>query len=118
MTERERLIDLLNQDCGYVEEQPAEKLADYLLENGVIVLPCKVGDTVYEVVGKCEFRIYDDCVFRGGHGYSRCYDEGKVGERCNAYIEEIKFTLSLVDCIGERIFLTREEAEKALEKLR
>ena len=37
MTERERLIELLDQNCGYVEEQPAEKLADYLIKNGVYI---------------------------------------------------------------------------------
>ena len=40
---RDRLIELL-------KEQPSrysEDIADYLLENGVIVPPCKVGDTVY-----------------------------------------------------------------------
>lgn len=41
MTEREKLIELLDQNCGYVEEQKAETLADYLLDNGVIVPPCK-----------------------------------------------------------------------------
>lgn len=29
MSERERLIKLLDQNCGYVEEQKAEMLADY-----------------------------------------------------------------------------------------
>ena len=48
MSEKERLIELLDQNCGYVEEQKAEMLADYLLENGVIVSPVKVGDTVYQ----------------------------------------------------------------------
>lgn len=48
MTERERLIELLDQNCGYSEEQKAETLADYLLANGVIVPPCKVGDKVYQ----------------------------------------------------------------------
>lgn len=34
---RERLIGLLDQNFGYVQEQKAETLADYLLENDVIV---------------------------------------------------------------------------------
>jgi hypothetical protein len=45
---KERLIELLNgavdevkQTCGGVNT-----IADYLLENGVIVLPCKIGDYV------------------------------------------------------------------------
>ena len=46
MTDRERLIELCDTNNGWVDEVPAEKFADYLLANGVIVPPCKVGDTV------------------------------------------------------------------------
>lgn len=79
---RDRLIELIGQAkykmdyCGnggrvirsemenIVEDELVEDLADYLLENGVIVPPCKVGDMVYvicygEVVATCvtEFEI-------------------------------------------------------------
>lgn len=44
---RERLIELLG-DYLY-----SEQIADHLIANGVIVPPCKVGDTVYiEAQGK------------------------------------------------------------------
>ncbi len=53
---RDRLNDLINTffacvdiDKFYLENQK-EKLADWLRENGVIVPPCKVGDTVYEAI--------------------------------------------------------------------
>ena len=54
MTERERLLELLKKaplcnrdfDLQY-SDGTIEKIADYLLANGVIVPPCKVGDTVY-----------------------------------------------------------------------
>ena len=46
MTERERLIELLRQSG--ITWYPS-KVADYLLENGIIVPPCKVGDMVYEI---------------------------------------------------------------------
>ena len=52
---KERLVELLLQTetftadiAGYVRQQ-AEYKADYLLANGVIVPPCKVGDMVYRV---------------------------------------------------------------------
>lgn len=47
MSERKRLIELL-QEWGNKEDDGvrAESIADYLLENGVIVLPVKVGKTV------------------------------------------------------------------------
>lgn len=49
MTDRERLIDLMIEAKRTEPETGsfAEHLADYLLEHGVIVLPCKVGDIVY-----------------------------------------------------------------------
>lgn len=46
MTDRERLIELM-QKCDIVQIQTSkfiEGFADYLLEHGVIVLPCKVGE--------------------------------------------------------------------------
>ena len=51
MTDRERLTALLMAgagDClGKGGALNCSRLADYLLEHGVIVLPCKVGDKVY-----------------------------------------------------------------------
>lgn len=44
---RQKLIEFLNMNCGYVDEMPAEKLADYLLANGVIIPLVKVGQTVW-----------------------------------------------------------------------
>lgn len=47
---RERLIELL--DGKSIDTQvDVEYVADYLLANGVVVLPCKVGDTVYYIGG-------------------------------------------------------------------
>lgn len=63
MTERERLIELLcSAPLGSktFEQQyyksTITKIADYLLANGVIVPPCKIGDTVYKVIPKCTAR--------------------------------------------------------------
>ena len=45
MTERERLIELLqNVPADSEGNRGVGRIADYLLENGVIVLPCKIGD--------------------------------------------------------------------------
>ena len=62
MTERERLIELIKhkQDGGtkYGDHIMHEtkcsnaELADFLLENGVISLPCKLYDTVYLITIK------------------------------------------------------------------
>ena len=54
---RDRLIELIKQVPYGVSvgakftQQFSEKMADNLLANGVIVPPCKVGDTVYYIEG-------------------------------------------------------------------
>ena len=53
LNERDRLIELIGDKQpsaeyeNYNSVEWAEHLADYLLANGVIVPPCKVGDTVW-----------------------------------------------------------------------
>lgn len=112
MTERERLIELLMQgeleadkqgvfNCSR-SEWKAEIIADFLLENGVIVLPCKVGDMVY---------IFE----RGSYIIPIC---GQGKPHWEIKIEKCSFKYWLLDNhkFGENMFFTREEAEKALKE--
>lgn len=113
MTERERLIELIDgsnvlQCCGchynsikYYEN----KIADYLLANGVIVPPVKVGDTVYyntykrgESIGIQPHKVESVNIIVA---IERPY--GYVGAKIYNYE------------IGKTVFLTKEEAEKALK---
>ena len=100
MSERERLIKLF-LDCRYgIDDTPifdseeSVKLADYLLENGVIVPPVKVGDTVYQT--------------------------DNAGDIYKSKVTQIVYSTKDVAfderAIGKYIFLTREEAEKALKE--
>ena len=123
---KKRLIELLSKKI-YPKEgvDPAEVVADYLLDNGVVVLPCAVGDTVYVIEPcSCYSRFYaDSCkqhfdddkrikalliVPRGRRGYRTYKSCFKLFER--------KFQLKHLDKIGKTVFLTKEEAEKALER--
>lgn len=52
MTDREKLIELCDTNNGWVDEVPAEKFADYLLVNGVVVR--EKGEWVYD--HWCEFK--------------------------------------------------------------
>ena len=82
----------------------ATKLKYYedLEEQGLLLkLPCKVGDTVYEITG---------ATVRGYDWKYLTYE--------NAYIHETVFSLYRIYDIGKTVFLTREEAEKKLEELR
>ena len=107
MTERERLIELLdiaNQTGSIIGTADT---ADYLLANGVIVPPCKVGDTVWfdtwEKNGSINIGIQPHRV-----------DRIDVVLVCGA--KELVSTKIYDWEIGKTVFLTREEAEKALER--
>ena len=109
MTERERLVELLKNDscqspmlcdpnCKYanLERCYEERTADYLLENGVIVMPCSFGDTVY-TISKCYYPPY----FLNSNEFI-----------VKHYISET--TLRRSDIGFKNLYFTREEAEKAL----
>jgi len=116
--QREKLIELLglylpinvrNQRGSYdtigertVPIRDRERLADHLLASGVIVPPCKVGDKLYNkysLTDDCcyweviKFEVYDDEIWIIDDG-DNCYSEKEIG----------KF-----------VFLSREDAEKALK---
>lgn len=86
-------------------------LADYLLANGVIVLPCAVGDTVY--FGCCGY--HDSAEIDGVHideqGISFTWVQYDVGVDITELWDEGDFD---IEDIGKTVFLSREEAEKAL----
>lgn len=98
---RDRLIKILSIPI-YPREgvDPAEVVADYLLDNGVIVPHCKVGDTVYQTDGA---RIYESCIT-----HIEIYSFVTV-----FYTDGVAFDET---AIGKSIYLTKEEAEAALER--
>ena len=136
MTERERLLKLVN---SFMENATNELLyggdfddffTDYLLDNGVIVLPCKVGDTVWLVddvwhlddKDKWEYHYEKEVV---------PYEIRSILISCNSKnVWTEKFRMCEVkdskiidhqrnlefDSIGKTVFLAREEAEKALKE--
>ena len=114
---RERLIELIcqatNDECGkhcnltdYCSK--CKNVSDYLLENGVIAPPCKIGTVVYVVRSKTSngknlymreeridhYRVFDGMTFM-------CFERGEM---------------SVADYMWkESVFLTKKEAEKALK---
>lgn len=113
MTERERLIEILSEiDYIFADDSgraidTMEFVADYLLENGVIVPPVKVGDMVYRISTKSCTKM--------------------------KYIQKTKVSRIAIDndgtwifcecnpiskCVfGKTVFLTKEEAEQALKEM-
>jgi len=115
---RDRLIELLKQgDKTFADKYTGKVMshidelydfiADYLLANGVIVPPCKVGDMVYMLVTK--------------HTHSYSFDNGKMVINDNqhtfikqTYLMESNFFRVIKD-FGKTVFLTKEEAKQALK---
>ena len=114
---RDRLIELLKDTFNYTKgvcidfDEAVEINADHLIANGVIVPPCKVGDMVYVISQgqgfNCRWGVYEGKV-TDIHidKYNKITIRAENGEKFFGYYEP-KF-----------VFLTREDAEKALEKVK
>ena len=115
MTDREKLIELL--DKTFAEQYDKRGLltavhpADDLLDNGVIVPPCKVGDKVYRI--KYNHQLQKDIIIsfkvteilyssnRGVRPFIFVTDTGYRFDNCDIYP-------------NEEIYLSKKEAKKAL----
>ena len=93
MTDRERLIRLMQEasqsKSDYAGNIGLRQIADYLIEHGVIVLPCKVGDILY-----CESAI--------------------KGHITHLKAPDLEWIVENRELFGKEIFFSGEEAEKAL----
>lgn len=117
MTDRDRLIELLSGKSidTYAD---VEYVADYLIANGVIVPPCKVGQTIYY-----HFQFSNKSILP----FTRKAKVKKI-YCCNNKMRFI-IDVELMDAnergiikffgfedFGKTVFLTKEEAEKALKE--
>lgn len=75
------------------------------------ILPCKIGDTVYEIMHPgCR-----DCAGSDPERYKSCHV--RYGEFCGKEeIRPIPFSIGCLDYMGGLMFLTREEAEAKLKE--
>ena len=138
MTDRDRLIELYKEattlHLDYLEsidqkgltdiEGRAKFTADHLLANGVIVPPCKVGDTVYSLREvSCEDidEVHTVCEHYGFGTDDRICTLEKP-QKCPYKYRVFKCLvteynlLSFARVWGKTVFLTPEEAERELEK--
>lgn len=132
MTQREKLIELLgNVPASTNGEKNIERIAEYLLENGVIAPPCKVGEKVYVANGG---GIKEAAVTEI---YSRCGEDATILLAFDCYLECEKcpfqfysteasgeytcaaeygvWDISYSD-FGKTVFLSSDEAEKAVKE--
>lgn len=105
---KDRLTKILKE--SFKNANSIEELADKLIDAGVIVPPCKVGQTVYAVSNYYggEWRIYE------------CRVDNFTVYKTNIFMsiadrEGYNFGANICE-IGKTVFLTREEAEKALKE--
>ena len=91
--------------CHGCDLDRLEKLAEADRDGRVVVLPCKVGDKLY--------RVFAGEIFEHRVGSMKYFAiQGQWD------IETYPFCPCVESSIGKTIFLTREEAEKALEAMK
>jgi hypothetical protein len=107
-----RLADL-ESFCSY---DRLRELAEADKDGRLVVLPCKVGDTVYMIErifdidnGVCDEICARKVIGYGGNNLNKLWLIGSGGI-CNVSIFVSEF--------GKTVFLTREEAKKALEAMK
>lgn len=95
------------------KELEAENAALRERLNKAVELPCKIGDTIYEVYDKCDGQ---NCPYNGYYGKWRCHYEGK--QRCEPFIKIKQFDYSDIPLVNDTIFVSREAAEARLKELK
>lgn len=110
---RDRLIELL-ENCGRSQmsmvaglELWADDIADYLIENGVIVPPCNIGDTLYyPAFGRVLLYKVISIKLNSKGLYVVCENHLSKSQMTHRASQ-----------VGKTIFLTEREAEKALAEV-
>lgn len=110
---REKLIDMLVDFFGENDDFNVDMLVNYLIDNGVVVLPCKAGDLVYKIIDMDNFarRILECQILEITIRETEICFFSKVTKKVRYRYDSFK-----IDDIGKTVFFTREEAEKALER--
>ena len=105
---RDRLVEILYDLFHNTNFPTMERIADHLIENGVIVLPCQLGSEIYMLVTR--------------HTKSFVFKENKkmvMRESQHTIIKQTTFTKSnffkVIEEFGKTVFLTKEEAEQKLK---
>lgn len=119
MRDRERLIELLRTvDDMRLMRKGFTECADYLLSNGAIVLPCKVGDSCYplnasETELTCEEKISRITISERNViiGYYEHWDYSNRCRKADTWRLPLRTRI-----LGKGVFLTKEEAQQALKE--
>ena len=106
---RDRLMELIDRSKSFESRglELLENQADYLLENGVIVLPCKPGAEIY-------FAGIESGEILKGKLIKFSFEEDHIWFNCQ-YSHWLAYWHPIED-FGVRVFVTREEAEQAMKE--
>lgn len=116
MAEYERLLKVCREGHNaYLKDQNPnprydEFLANYLLKNNVIALPCAIGTQVYGLAQPC-----------GSCSHYNSWTKKSIDacQNCKSYeIIKCKFEYDLIPEFGKTVFLTEEEVKEALENIK
>ena len=118
MTERERLIDILSTTIyPRIDADPTEVVADFLLDNGVIVPPVKVGNKVFiideyrnEEKQVCETKVF--CIEKYADRLTTQLFPGRMA----ICVDDPWDSHAFVRRNTDEVYLTKEEAEAALKE--
>ena len=112
MTDKEKITEILK---AYTKKNNImasvvilEQYADELVKNGVIVPPCKVGDTAYDIC-----TIFDESTLK---------PKTIIKPRIIDFVSSVAFLIESKGLVigekefGKTVFLTKEEAERALKE--
>lgn len=122
MTDRERLIELLEDTLheweSDVSVQTLTEIAEHLIENGVIVPPCKVGDYLYTNSAMQGWYMRKrNAPYRVKIVFIGLNDSEKMGGGVLHVLYENDWMLEFpFSDIGKTIFLTYEEAKRLLKE--
>lgn len=112
-----KACDVMNFDyagtLAYLQRLKAENAELRARLGEAVELPCKIGDTVYEVYDKCDGH---NCPYNGYPGQWRCHYEG--GRRCEPFIKIGQFDYYDVPFVNDTVFVSREAAEARLKELK
>ena len=112
---RDRLIELIKKSSQYICEQDnlVERIADKLIAEGVVVLPVKVGDTVYcDICNVSNSNFLDECVIKFIE-FDTDWDEPLFTAVCR---EKATYQTYWASEFGKRFFKEPQFAEKKGKK--
>jgi hypothetical protein len=111
---KEILSNMIQDSVGGCAKYWADLIADHLLDEGVIVPPCKVGDVVW-VLNRSRGAIYGNkvvCIKVRGESPNK----NTIRVEHHNRVAEASYRKYTWSQFGKQVFLSKEEAEKALSE--